>query len=444
MKIVEYFNATNIISAFLWLIIVVLLTGLQRSRMKLDESNRLFQPQVYFHVGMALFFGIFYLLYYGGGDTTAYWDGGVALHNLFSDSPAAFLSEICETPDIYTITKNFNSATGYPPSWIYKEPESYFICKILVPISLITFQSYLAATIVLGYITSLVTWKFFLAIKSLGINDEKWLAVGVLFLPSVAFWCSGVSKDTFVYIAVCLLVRQIILLFTKKGSNKLSQILWVVLILFFIIQSRFYILIALLSSFFAAISIWFSNRAKTNNLKKTTIRIFFYGLGIGVIFLFIQFKTLDNIIDEIIIIQKDFNANTTYGTNRYDLNITDYSTLGIIRTIPAALTAALYRPFPWESLSPVLLMNGIENLFLLFLSFKFFTTGFWSRVQLINKTPILTFSLFFVIIMGFSVGFSSGLFGVLVRFKTIILPFFIILLTIKPTENEQLATVHEK
>jgi len=383
-------------------------------------------------------------LYYGGGDTTAYWDGGVALHNLFSDSPAAFLSEIWETPDIYTITKNFNSATGYPPSWIYKEPESYFICKILVPISLITFQSYLAATIVLGYITSLVTWKFFLAIKSLGINDEKWLAVGVLFLPSVAFWCSGVSKDTFVYISVCILVSQFISMFKENENKKLTGFIWISLAIICILKSRMYVLIALLPSFFVAVSIWFTNNAKANSLKKLSIRVFFYGLGIGVLILFIQFKTLDSIIDEIVIIQKDFSVNTTYGTNRYDLNINDYSTFGIISSIPSALIAALYRPFPWESLSPVLIMNGIENLILIFLSITFITKGFWSRIALMNKTPILTFSLIFVFIMGFSVGFSSGLFGVLVRFKTIILPFFIILLTIKPTENEQLATVHEK
>jgi hypothetical protein len=444
MEIKEFFNAQDITSAIIWLIIVMLLTGFQRSRMKPQSVNRFFQIQVYFHIGMALFFAIFYLFYYGGGDTVAYWDGGVALHNLFLDSPVACLSEMWNAPDIFKISKNFNSITGYPPSWIYKEPESYFICKIIFPVSLITFRSYLAATIIIGYCTSLATWKFFCAVKSLGIHNEKWLVFGLLFLPSVAFWCSGISKDTFVYIAVCILVRQFLLIYKDNGSNKFTHFLWIVITLFLILQSRVYVLVALIPSFFVSISIWLNNRAKTNNLKKFAIHIFFYGLGIGVIILFIKFKTFDNIIEEIVIIQKDFNFNTTYGTNRYDLNITDYSTMGIIQTIPAALLAALYRPFPWESFNALLIMNGIENFFLLFLSVKFLTKGFWLKMQLINKTPILTFSFIFVLIMGFSVGFSSGLFGVLVRFKAIILPFFIILLTIKPNQPEKIEEAQEE
>lgn len=435
MEITEYFRIQNLISAFLWLVLVVLFSGLKRARNKNIAVYSNFLPQVYFHVLMALFFGVFYLLYYGGGDTTAYWDGAVALHNLFFVSPSAFFSEIWNTPDIFLITKNFNQNTGYPPSWIYKEPESYFISKILSVLSMITFRSYIASTILLGYFSSLITWKFFLAIRSLEIHDTKLLSIGILFFPSVAFWCSGISKDTFVYFAVLIFVRQLILLSQAEEKNYFSSFLFVFLALFCITKTRMYVLIALLPSFFVGLSIWLTNKAKTNRIKKFSTQLFFYSLGIGVIFIFIQFKTLDKIIEEIVIIQKDFSGNSTYAGKQYDLNISDYSTLGIVKSVPAAIIASLYRPFPWEALDPILLLNGVENLFLFYLSYLFIAKDFRKRIRKINQSPILTFSFIFLFIMGFSIGFSSGLFGVLVRFKTILIPFFVILLTVKANEK---------
>jgi hypothetical protein len=131
MEILQYFELIPIISNVLWLILIFLFAGLVQSRRTKDNFHKYFLPQVYSRVFMALFFGVFYLLYHGGGDTTAYWDGAVSLHNLFLNYPTKYLSEIWHTPEITNLNRNFSLASGYPPSWIYRESETFSISKIL-------------------------------------------------------------------------------------------------------------------------------------------------------------------------------------------------------------------------------------------------------------------------------------------------------------------------
>ncbi len=439
MEIHSYFELEPLISAILWFFIIILISGFHNSRRKEREIYRYFLPQVYFHIFMSLTFALVYLIYYGGGDTTAYWEGAINLNNLFYESPRAFFSELFSTPNIENIAINFTEESGYPPSWIYREPESFFVSKILAFFSFICFRSYLAATIILGYLSSLATWYFFLKVRSFHLNNEKLLTYGLLFFPSVAFWCSGISKDTFVYIALCVSVTGMIQLFQSRKKNSVLSFIRTFIAFLIILKIRFYLIVAILPGVLVAISTWLTNKAETNSVKKFSIRFLFYSLGLVVIVLFVQFKTLDSILEEIIIIQKDFAQNPIYGTNRYNLSISDYSTFGIIKSIPAAIIAALYRPFPWEALNPLLIINGIENIVLFILSFLFVKREFRSRLSMINKSEFLTACWIFILIMGFSVGFTSGLFGVLVRFKSIILPFFIIILTLKPNKNKKLA-----
>jgi hypothetical protein len=59
------------------------------------------------------------------------------------------------------------------------------------------------------------------------------------------------------------------------------------------------------------------------------------------------------------------------------------------------------------------------------------------RIARIRDSDILTFSLYFVIIFAFMTGFTSVIFGILVRLRAPLLPFFLLLLTVKPEEEKK-------
>ena len=68
----------------------------------------------------------------------------------------------------------------------------------------------------------------------------------------------------------------------------------------------------------------------------------------------------------------------------------------------------------------------------------FLTKGRRKRIARIRDSDILTFALYFVIIFAFMTGFTSVIFGILVRLRAPLLPFFLLLLTIKPKEDTDL------
>jgi hypothetical protein len=104
----------------------------------------------------------------------------------------------------------------------------------------------------------------------------------------------------------------------------------------------------------------------------------------------------------------------------------------MVKALPASVLAGIYRPFIWESLNLSLILNGLESLLLLFLTIRFFVAKkLKERIFLIQKTEFLIFSLFFVLIIAYIAGYTSILFGVLVRIRAPLIPFFMLLLLIK-------------
>jgi uncharacterized membrane protein YfcA len=102
-----------------------------------------------------------------------------------------------------------------------------------------------------------------------------------------------------------------------------------------------------------------------------------------------------------------------------------------------SIFTGIYRPFPWEALSPGLILNGIESVILFYLTFVFLFNNRGKRIGRIRESDILTFSLYFVIIFAFMTGFTSVIFGVLVRLRAPLLPFFMMLLTVEPEEDKK-------
>jgi hypothetical protein len=114
-----------------------------------------------------------------------------------------------------------------------------------------------------------------------------------------------------------------------------------------------------------------------------------------------------------------------------------YTPTGILRAMPMSIFTGIYRPFPWEALSPGLILNGIESVILFYLTFLFLFNNRGKRIGRIRESDILTFSLYFVIIFAFMTGFTSVIFGVLVRLRAPLLPFFMMLLTVEPEEDKK-------
>jgi hypothetical protein len=222
---------------------------------------------------------------------------------------------------------------------------------------------------------------------------------------------------------------------TKEEGFRLN---WIKLFICFylIINIRDFMLIVVFAPLFFALGINWSNK-QSNSFTKFLIRIFLVGISLVVLSLFFSSDKATEFTSEAQLIQQDLKNNTTYGTGKYDLGITDFSPLGMLKAFPISIFTAFYRPFVWEAQSIFVLLSSLESLFFIFLTIKFIFAGsLLKKINILLLDETLIICLAFVLILGFFAGYTSGLFGVLVRFKAPILPFLYLILSYNKKEKE--------
>lgn len=392
-------------------------------------------PNILVKIFFAISYGVFYIYINGGGDTTAYFESATALNNLFFKSPELYFKQLFSAPNQFQYSTFFDSVTGYPPGWIYREPEGFFVSKIISVLSFFTLKSYFTMTIILASISAHATWRLYQLVKSFKICNEKLLALGVLFLPSVNFWCSGISKDTIVFTATVYMIYNAFKIISNEHKSSIANYVIIFLMAFLTYHIRSFILVAVMVPLFFSISARVVRSLGGGNMAVIAFRsiVLIIGiLGIGRSFILQSeqdFISSNSALQEASSIQSDFQSNNTYGDKKYDLGNVEFTSVGLLKVMPIATLTGIYRPFFWEALSPTLILNGLESIIFLYFTYLFFRRKFIQKWNFIRSHEFLIFCLVFIIIIGFMTGMTSILYGVLVRLRAPLLPFLFVLLT---------------
>jgi hypothetical protein len=427
-----------------WLVLAIIFANYIKSQNKQKEHYKYFMRNLYFKLGFSLLFAFYYIFFIQGGDTIAFFDTSRVLTNLLLKYPSYYISEWPTFAEDIGYVNHFTIETGRPPGWIAREPEGYFVSKVYSILNLFTGSSYLATTVLMAFLTSLASYKLYDFIVSFGIHDYKKLALYFLFIPSLSFWCSGISKDTLILICVYYMIPLIYNLFVGKAQLKIWNSLLILLFAVILLNIRSFMLIVVIIPFVFALNVNFSNHYFKGKFSQRFTRTIVFLVGFGYIGFYFSGETAQKYLKEAEVVQQDFKINQIYTGAKYDLGEVTYTPVGILRAMPLSIFTGIYRPLPWEALSPGLILNGIESVLLFYLTFQFFIGKRRQRIARIRDSDILTFSLYFVIIFAFITGFTSVIFGVLVRLRAPLLPFFLLLLTVKPAdEKKEMDNTHE-
>jgi hypothetical protein len=440
----SFFSVFDIAVFVSYLMIAVIGAHIIRARNNENPLFTYYLPHFYWKLFFSTAFGVTYLLYYGGGDTTAYWEGATALNRLFYHSPQAYFTELFSSHDASSIyaPSYFSVATvGKPPMWIYRDPNSWFVSKIASVFSFFTFGSYLTLNLLFGLISSWVSWRFFRFAKQVTVINTRNIALATLFIPSVGFWCGSLMKDTIVYCASLIGTMGFVYLSQWKVHKKIISLILIACAAYLLLHTRSFVFLALLVAFLAMfIFKKYSGEHKTTNAVGRIVLVF---CSVGLlVWYFSNAQQLGELAPEELlktaeITQKDFQSNAIYTGKRYDLGNLDFTLIGLLKSAPAAIATTLFKPFFWEANNPLMLLNGLENLLFLVLFIQFIVQ-FRQRKKLpITSSNLLVFSLVFVLLMAFFVGITSGLFGVLVRMKAGILVFLLLILSSRFAENKK-------
>jgi hypothetical protein len=289
-------------------------------------------------------------------------------------------------------------------------------------------------------IVARVNWRFYEMVRIVVPNHSKWLVYGVLFVPSVSFWCTGISKDSLVFISILSIATHFFLLINQKAKNRV----WSVCILLFhfwlIYKVRSVILVTLLIPLLLAMSSRISARFNEFQFFKRLVQFTIGAVSIAVFFVGMQLYgsevSVDSYLAEAEVTQKDFSENSIYTGKKYSIGVEDYSPIGILKAMPLSVITGVFRPFMWEALSPTLLMNGVESTLVLLMLYQFMTKQSRLKIRNIRSNNFLIFCFTFVVLLAFVTGFTSIIFGVLVRLRAPLLPFLFILLLAQKREEK--------
>ena len=266
-------------------------------------------------------------------------------------------------------------------------------------------------------------------------------------IPSVAFWCGGISKDSVVLLCLFYLVHYLFTFVNGQAKSNLKTFILISLFTFLLFHTRSFMVFSVWGPLLIAMSTRILRKYRDSVFLVNIFRLFLISISLGSFVLLLKFqgeeiiKVTTKYIDEAAVQQDDFANNESYGTKKYDLGITDYTTFGMLKKAPAAIFTAMYRPGIWEARSAVLVISGLETSVFIYLTLLFFFKGnFMHKVNFIRSNELLVFSILFTFILAFFAGFTSGLFGVLVRFKAPFLPFFLIILTTKANNQIEFET----
>ncbi len=425
----DYFSILDIAWGVMFLVLMMYYVNTKKKQFSELEYYKYYNKNVYLKMTLGFAYACYYILVIDGGDTLAYWDGGLKMYNLFWKSPSMYFQEMFNEPTLEMNWSHFDMVTGYPPGWIYREKESWFISKIMSLFVFISFKSYIVTTLMLSYISSMASWKLFELVLSFGLNTTKSIAIGVIFIPSVSFWCSGINKDMVVLFSTIYIVHHAFQLLTPTKESSYKNVLWILFYVLLLSFIRSFMITTIMVPLIFTYSARLANKYRENKFTFYLIRLL--SIVVGVLFFYFQGSSLTNSekLEEAAVIQKDFAENESYTGTRYDLGVTDFSSAGMLAAFVPAVIAGFYRPFIWESLSLTLILNGLEGLYFLYLTFIFFKSRSLKKINLIRKHEFFIFAFFFSLLMAYMSGLTSGLMGVLVRFKAPLIPFLVLLLS---------------
>ena len=422
----------------LYLIIISIVAFVIRSQNTLKYPEyKFFVSGIIFKLIGVSFFIIVYLFYYNGGDTVNYFKGTTAIANLLNQNFNAGINVLFNTNSPLNDWYSFNSGTGFPPHYMWKDANTFSVCRFSLPFFILGSNSFIVTSFLTACFSYIGIWKLFRLFNILYPGNERIFSYIMLYLPTLIFWGGGIMKDSFVLGATCWITYNFYKIFIDR-RKVLLNVIFLFFNLLLIINIKSYIIISLLPGML----IWLNN-SYLKSFNNAFVKVFIFPfiiLSFSIVGYFSinslsslmgVYGGVDTAIEQAQIIQDDLSRVEQYGGNNYDIGEIENSFSGIIRIAPIAVLTALFRPFLWEIGSPTMVFSAIENTILIVFTFLIFIrTNPFKLMRIIFREPFLAYCFVFSILFAFGVGIAGTNFGALVRYKIPLMPFFFCMLFI--------------
>ena len=272
--------------------------------------------------------------------------------------------------------------------------------------------SFLGCFLVFSFISYLGCLKLFDVI--IDLTDRKYnVSYLLLLLIGTHFWTVSLGKDALMFYAMCCLCYNIY--FDKPRSHYILPLMLIGFI-------RLHVLIFVLVG--GGVSYVF-----TNKKIKTQTKFVFAGLVLGALLFLVPFFlkeiAVTNISDIEGKLQSSMNANVEGGAG---IDLKDANLI-------VKWFSYMFRPFVFEARNPMFLVSALENLVWLYIFFIIIRGLFFDKI----KTNYILWSYIGIILAcTLPLAYTLANFGISMRQKIMIFPFFLILFFIVKKSRKSL------
>lgn len=386
-----------------------------------------------------LAFAFVYTFYYEyGGDSRSYFEDSMLVAQSITDGLQTFFDVLNRK-----IVNVEYSSLSYVVQMAFKDPREYFVVNFVSIFTVLGGFSYFSTSLLIATFTYWGVWRFYELMVKFFPDMEREMAFAILFVPSVVFWGSGISKDSLILCCVGLFLYHI----NEVMSGKFWQIRSLLIIVvtgYFMFVVKAYVLISLAPAIILWRTLYLKDRIKSGLIRGAILPVF---LGVGIfgmvytlnwISIYSSRYSIDSFVSTAQSMQdwhyvEGANSADNHGRgSSYTLGEYDGSDWrGLLKIFPAAVNVTYFRPYLWEVNNAAMLAQAMESLiFLLVTVFTLIRVGPLKVYRFISNDSLLLMCVVFAIFFGFAVGFSSYNFGALSRYKIPAVPFFVAALLI--------------
>ncbi len=353
-------------------------------------------------------FALFYKLpqYYATADTWRFYHLSLTETDWLLNDPLSFIKDLFS----YGYDETGNIFSGSNSYW--NDLKSNVLVKLIAVLNVITNKSYYTLIIFFNYFFLLGLVGLYRVFTVYSSNRKVLLLIGIFFIPSTLFWCSGVHKDGFILSFTGL----IIFFFSKVLNNKKYNLkAWIIIVtsLVVIFSLRNYVAFILIPALFCW---WYSNK-----LPKATPWIFTLVYLMG-IFLFFFLPTLVPTLNFPFFLankQQEFLALS--GGSAIYTNALQPNAFSFFKYLPTAIDMAFLRPHLTEGKGIAALLAFFETASAIIIFITYLIFPFKLKIPNPFFWFLIIFGLSILIIAGYTITFS----GAIVRYRSFILPFII-------------------
>ena len=426
-------------SPFLLFIIFYFARSIRDRHILLEPEYKYFLPGLSVKILGALMVAFIYNVYYSGGDTNYYFFDGRTMSRLLFKNFVWFGDLLFDgfSPDKMAY---LDSSTGF--FVYYRNAQTFFVVRVIWPFVLFGLQAMIPTALLFSVFTFGGVWRMFKVFILEFPVLEKSFALAFFFVPSVFFWGSGILKDSITFSSLGYFFYSYYFAVIKR-QNVFRNTIIIFLSLYVIVSIKPYIFVGILPGSLIWVISTYTSKIKGSFIRGISYPIILIiGFFSGYFLLMVLSDelgkySLERVLEEAVVTNKDLKSDY-YKGNSFDIGEVKPTIESMLEKSPAAINAALFRPYITESNNVLMFISGLENLFtLLFTIYILFRVKVFGIFAYFNKHHLLTFSLIFSLFFAFSVGISTSNFGSLVRYRIPLLPYYIAsLIIIKHFEDE--------